>query len=59
MRQTVLVFVTFFLPGLIINSANCVFFFFVASEIHTTLSHAPDSERGKKVRTDMKSISQN
>jgi hypothetical protein len=46
----VLLFVTFFLPGLIIFSANCVLFFFVASEIHVTLQQAPSEERSKKTR---------
>jgi len=50
MRGTVLVFMTFFLPGLVVISTNCVLFFFVASEIHTTLSKAPESEKREKTK---------
>jgi len=49
-RDNVLVFATFFLPGLILTSANAVLFFFVASEIHGTLSKAPDSEQREKTK---------
>jgi len=45
-----MVFATFFLPGLILTSANAVLFFFVASEIHGTLSKAPDSEQREKTK---------
>jgi len=45
-----LVFATFFLPGLLLTSANAVLFFFVASEIHGTLSKAPDSEQREKTK---------
>jgi len=49
-RNPILVFATFFLPGLILTSANAVLFFFVASEIHGTLSKAPDSEQREKTK---------
>lgn len=42
------VFLGFFLPGLLMVSANCVLFFFVASEIHGTLSKAPETEQRRK-----------
>jgi hypothetical protein len=45
-----LIFGTFFLPGLILISANAVLFFFVASEIHGTLAKAPDSEQREKTK---------
>jgi hypothetical protein len=45
-----LIFATFFLPGLILISANAVLFFFVASEIHGTLAKAPDSEQRERTK---------
>jgi len=50
MRGTILVFTTFFLPGLVVISTNCVLFFFVASEIHTTLSKAPETEKRERTK---------
>ncbi|KAL6071256.1 G-protein-coupled receptor family protein [Balamuthia mandrillaris] len=47
------IFLFFFLPGLIIISANTILFFFVAREIHETLASAPKSdkrERNKEYR---------
>eukprot|EP01125_Pyxidicula_operculata_P008046 TRINITY_DN2720_c0_g1_i2.p1 TRINITY_DN2720_c0_g1~~TRINITY_DN2720_c0_g1_i2.p1 ORF type:complete len:219 (+),score=29.76 TRINITY_DN2720_c0_g1_i2:419-1075(+) len=48
--NTNLVFGGVFLPGFILTSANAVLFFFVASEIHGTLSKAPDSEQREKTK---------
>jgi len=39
------VFVAFFLPGLVVVSANSVIFFFIAKEIHETLKSAPVADR--------------
>lgn len=44
MTTELVVFLCFFLPGLIIVSANFLLFFFVSSEIHGTLSKAPQTE---------------
>lgn len=47
------IFLGFFLPGLIIVSANAVIFFFIAREIHDTLKSAPKAdkqERWKEIR---------
>jgi len=41
------VFLGFFLPGIILVSINSVLFFFVASEIHGTLRHAPNDKEQK------------
>jgi len=41
------VFLGFFLPGIILVSINSVLFFFVASEIHGTLRHAPNDKESK------------
>jgi len=49
-RSGLAVFLAFFLPGLIIVSANAVLFFFVASEIHGTLSKAPETEQREKTK---------
>lgn len=38
-------FLCFFLPGLLILATNFLLFFFVASEIHGTLSKAPQTEQ--------------
>ena len=38
-------FLTFFLPGLVIISANSVLFFFIGREIHETLAGAPKSDQ--------------
>jgi hypothetical protein len=46
--QSLTVFLAFFLPGLLMVAANCVLFFFVASEIHGTLSKAPETEQKHK-----------
>jgi len=44
-RQSIFIFTTFFLPGFILVCINSVLFFFVASEIHGTLSKAPEAEQ--------------
>jgi len=49
-RSGLAVFLSFFLPGLITISANAVLFFFVASEIHGTLSKAPETEQREKTK---------
>jgi 7 transmembrane receptor (Secretin family) len=41
-------FLAFFLPGLIILSANSILFFFIGREIHETLSGAPKSDQRNK-----------
>jgi len=46
-KNSLAVFLGFFLPGLILVSINSVLFFFVASEIHTTLRHAPNDKESK------------
>jgi hypothetical protein len=46
-KSSLAVFLGFFLPGLILVSINSVLFFFVASEIHTTLRHAPNDKESK------------
>jgi len=38
-------FLCFFIPGLVIISSNAVLFFFIAREIHETLSGAPKSDQ--------------
>jgi len=38
-------FLTFFIPGLVIISANGILFFFIGREIHETLSGAPKSDQ--------------
>jgi len=42
------IFLAFFLPGLIIVSANAVIFFFIAREIHDTLKSAPKPDKKEK-----------
>jgi len=42
------IFLSFFLPGLIIVSSNGVIFFFIAREIHETLSSAPTADKKEK-----------
>jgi len=42
------IFLAFFLPGLIIVSSNGVIFFFIAREIHDTLSSAPSADKKEK-----------
>jgi len=42
------IFLSFFLPGLIIVSANAVIFFFIAREIHDTLKSAPSADKKEK-----------
>lgn len=44
-RSSVFIFACFFLPGFVLVCANSVLFFFVASEIHGTLSKAPEAEQ--------------
>jgi len=39
---------SFFLPGLVIVSANAVIFFFIAREIHVTLKSAPKADKKEK-----------
>jgi len=46
-RESISVFLGFFLPGIILVSINAVLFFFVASEIHGTLRHAPNDKETK------------
>lgn len=48
MNTTWAVFLGFFLPGLLILAANFVLFFFVSTEIHGTLSKAPQTEQKSK-----------
>ena len=43
--ESIFIFATFFLPGFILVCINSVLFFFVASEIHGTLSKAPEAEQ--------------
>jgi hypothetical protein len=43
-------FVCFFIPGLIIISSNAVLFFFIAREIHETLSGAPKSDKRDRMK---------
>jgi corticotropin releasing hormone receptor 1 len=42
------VLIGFFIPGVLMVAANAVLFFFVASEIHGTLSKAPETEQKRK-----------
>eukprot|EP01128_Nolandella_sp_AFSM9_P011101 TRINITY_DN7815_c0_g1_i1.p1 TRINITY_DN7815_c0_g1~~TRINITY_DN7815_c0_g1_i1.p1 ORF type:complete len:341 (-),score=61.22 TRINITY_DN7815_c0_g1_i1:14-1003(-) len=44
-RNSQLSLAAFFIPGFILVCVNAVLFFFVASEIHFTLSNAPETER--------------
>jgi len=46
-KDSTSVFLGFFLPGIILVSINAVLFFFVASEIHGTLRHAPNDKESK------------
>jgi len=46
-KNSLAIFLGFFLPGLILVSINAVLFFFVASEIHGTLRHAPNDKESK------------
>jgi hypothetical protein len=46
-KSSLAIFLGFFLPGLILVSINAVLFFFVASEIHGTLRHAPNDKESK------------
>jgi len=48
MKSGLAIFLAFFLPGLIIISANTVLFFFIAREIHDTLASAPQADRREK-----------
>ena len=41
-------FLTFFIPGLVAISINCILFFFIGREIHETLSGAPKSDQRNK-----------
>eukprot|EP01111_Echinosteliopsis_oligospora_P002419 TRINITY_DN1358_c0_g1_i2.p1 TRINITY_DN1358_c0_g1~~TRINITY_DN1358_c0_g1_i2.p1 ORF type:complete len:334 (+),score=77.82 TRINITY_DN1358_c0_g1_i2:95-1096(+) len=42
------IFLGFLLPGLVVVSANCVIFFFIAREIHDTLKSAPKADKKEK-----------
>jgi len=42
------VLIGFFIPGVLMVAANAVLFFFVASEIHGTLSKAPETEQKQR-----------
>lgn len=48
MEEGIPIFLSFFLPGLIIVSANAVIFFFIAREIHDTLKSAPKADKKEK-----------
>jgi hypothetical protein len=48
MSSQLAIFLAFFLPGLIIISANTVIFFFIAREIHDTMSQAPTAEHKRE-----------
>lgn len=48
MTSGIAVLVGFFIPGFIILAANFVLFFFVSTEIHGTLSKAPQTEQKSK-----------
>jgi len=48
MTSGVAIFLAFFLPGLIIVSANAVIFFFIAREIHDTMASAPQADKREK-----------
>jgi len=48
MVSTLSIFLGFFLPGLIIVSANAVIFGFIAREIHDTLKSAPKADKKEK-----------
>ena len=48
LNDAIAIFGGFFLPGLICVSANAVLFFFITTEIHETLSQAPQSDRREK-----------
>jgi len=41
-------FAAFFIPGLIIISANAILFFFIGREIHETLAGAPKTDRSER-----------
>jgi len=41
-------FITFFIPGLLTVSANCILFFFIGREIHETLQGAPKTDRRER-----------
>jgi len=47
MTTQLTIFITFFLPGLVMISANTVIFFFIAREIHDTLQTAPQTHDSK------------
>lgn len=44
------IFLGFFLPGLLIVTANTVIFIFTVKEIHDTLKSAPNSDKQEKSR---------
>jgi len=48
MKNDVTIFVAFFLPGLILISLNFIFFYFVAREIHETLSSSSSEGASRK-----------
>jgi len=49
-KSAVAIFAGFFLPGLVLISANTVIFFFVSKEIHDTVSSAPQADKREKTR---------
>jgi len=54
MNSSLTIFLAFFLPGLIIISANSVIFFFIAREIHDTLSSAPQAENKREKKKEFR-----
>jgi len=48
------IFLAFFLPGLTVVSANAVIFFFIAREIHDTLSAAPQADSRREGRKEFR-----
>lgn len=50
MAPGVPIFLAFFLPGMVIVTANTVIFFFTVKEIHDTLKSAPNTDKQEKSR---------
>ncbi len=50
LNSSLAVFGGFFLPGLLCVSANAVIFFFLTTEIHDTLSQAPQSDKRERTK---------
>jgi len=48
MTSSAAIFGAFFLPGLIVVSANAIIFFFITREIHDTISQSPVPEQREK-----------